>query len=162
VREYHERYNFGPPCYGAIKKVFFVDIDGDGVEEAIVALAPSDDIWSGSYYWVPFRYTNGTWMQEDIRTIGFCVHPDDFYYRDDMKKQPLLFSINPVTRKPAAFFLNKGDVYWIARSFDQQEFDKLQKKGIIKPVRMFYWDGEDNITVQGQTFYPKGFVKENN
>lgn len=142
-------------CLGGPRRLdvnaFFVDIDGDGIDEVFVATYPNTHR-DGSR-WQTHYYTNRQWHSTKCDIVDsiflnptnfLYAHAHDVYYRDDVKRQPRLFVSSCDVASPASITLT-ADKYLIVAPFGKQEFDSLRKKGILKPVETHWYDKDNKI-----------------
>jgi len=117
---------------------FFFDVDGDGIEEAFYVRYETDDRYG--HLWRVFYFEDGKWQNFGYNDILAMALPWDFYYRDDTKQQPLLF-VNDRESGPQAYTRNKKvSKHIVVTPFDRQEFEHLQKQGILKRVTWYWYD----------------------
>jgi len=128
--------------------VFFVDVDGDGVDEAFASL-PENTHQDGNY-WHLFSYRKGVWIETNDNPDPFnYLHgfTKDIYYRDDVKRQPRLFIKKCFISSPASVTLkrNRKGKYLLVAPFDKDEARRLWAEGILKPVEAHWYDENNQI-----------------
>jgi len=145
-----------------LNNVFFFDVDGDGVDEAFYATM-SETSRDGRV-WRVFYYEGGKWQKHEIDDIIVYADCEDFYYRDDVRRQPRLFvrDHEGEGEGPAAITRPKGSKDLVCTPFDMQEFENLWKRGVLKPLGPHVYSDEGKIlyTFKGSVrpFTPYGWI----
>ena len=107
----------GGTCYNDSEiNVFFFDVDGDGVDEAFVAY----EIHQMGNNWQMWHCQGGKWQQAGTDDVVIFAHPQNFYYRDDVRQQPRLFVETCREGTPASISCAK-DKSMVVTPFDKEE-----------------------------------------
>ena len=131
------------PDFYKISYVFFFDVDGDGVEEALCTV--DGETWRNGGTWRVYYFENGKWQRPHVSHIISNADPSDFYYRVGAKKQPRLFVRE--TKGPATITRVNDERFLATTPIPQQEFDDLLKNGKLKRVTWYWCDHDNNLHV---------------